>query len=132
MKLPTVDKFFFFLSLESGALVLASMSIITSVSIVSLASWFLVRYINFYSTLNQTDQDFFRTFLISKFDENFETFIHQILFLAFIFVYTVYVLYFALVFVAAVMLIVGTKNVILEPNVSKFYNFHSFSAITIN
>lgn len=66
MKLPTVDKFVFFLSLETGAMILAGLSIAISVSVVAFASHFLIRYINFYNTLNEQDQNFFWTFLLSK------------------------------------------------------------------
>lgn len=66
MKLPTVDKFVFYFSLEIGAMILAGLSIAMSVSIIAVATSFLVRYATFFSTLNETDQDFFRQFLISK------------------------------------------------------------------
>lgn len=66
MKFPTVDKSFFCLSLEVGAFVLAGLSIAASVGVISLASTLLTRYIIFYNTLNQTDQDFFRAILLSE------------------------------------------------------------------
>lgn len=64
MKLPTVDKFLFYFTLETGAMILAGLSITASVAVVSVATSFLVRYINFYHTLTEQDQDFFRQFLI--------------------------------------------------------------------
>lgn len=66
MKFPTVDKFFFFLSLEHGAIALAGLSMATSVSVITIVSLLLTRYINFYTRLNQTDQDFFQMIFISK------------------------------------------------------------------
>lgn len=112
MKLPTVDKFVFYFSLEIGAMILAGLSIAMSVSIIAVATSFLVRYATFFSTLNETDQDFFRQFLISKLNtiKNNNNLI-TLVFAAFIVVYTIYILYFGIVFVAAIMLIIGTRNV---------------------
>jgi hypothetical protein len=70
MKFPTVDRFFFCLSLETGAYVLGGLCIFTSISVVSLASYLLARYIAFYATLNESDQDFFRPVLIGKIQYN--------------------------------------------------------------
>lgn len=112
MKLPTVDKFFFCLSLEIGAMVLAGLSFATSISIISTVSYFLARYVRFYGTLNETDQDFFRTILISKLSSlvGFVMFDWNI-FTALVIVYTIYILYFAIIFVAGVLLIIGTLKV---------------------
>lgn len=67
MKLPTVDRFFFCMPLDIGAFVLAGLSISCSVSIVTLATVLLIRYAGFFATLNETDQNFFRPVLISKY-----------------------------------------------------------------
>lgn len=66
MKFPTVDKAFFYFSLESGAFFLAGLMMTASVAIISTASVFLVRYILFFNTLNETDQNFFRRILMGK------------------------------------------------------------------
>lgn len=94
MKFPTVDRFCFCMTLENGAIVLAGFCISVSVAVVTLASYLLMRYIAFYATLNETDQDFFRIVLIGS-----------------CVMHAVYVIYFSIVVVASIMLVVGVKMV---------------------
>lgn len=105
MKLPTVDRFCFCLSLETGAIVLAGFCTSISIAVVTLASYFLSRYISFYKTLNETDQDFFRIFLIGS-----------------IIMHAVYTVYFTIVVIASIMLIVGVRMVNIKTIYSTLLN----------
>lgn len=130
MKFPTVDKAFFFFKLETGAYFLAGLTIFASLSIVSTSTTFLAQYVAFFYSLNESDQNFFRRVLVGKkMNESRKN--HFVIFnfhflSGAIVMYCVYVLYFLIVFVASIMLILGTRHVRMTNKICKTTIFKVF------
>jgi hypothetical protein len=59
MKVPKIDKFLFFFSLETGGFVIAGTSVFFGASLIIVLSIFFTRMLIFYNSLDEPDRDFF-------------------------------------------------------------------------